>query len=72
MLAFVPFENPVATKQGHVFDLLNIVPYLRQHKKNPMTGERMSAKDLVHLKFHKNKSGKYMCPITYKEFNDNT
>ena len=36
-----PFRDPYATTDGVIFDLLNIVPYLKKHGKNPMTGEAM-------------------------------
>ncbi len=52
-LALTPFETPVAAPDGVVFDLLNIVPYLKKHGVNPVTGQKMSLKDLVRLHYHK-------------------
>eukprot|EP00471_Norrisiella_sphaerica_P006896 CAMPEP_0184484180 /NCGR_PEP_ID=MMETSP0113_2-20130426/5897_1 /TAXON_ID=91329 /ORGANISM="Norrisiella sphaerica, Strain BC52" /LENGTH=526 /DNA_ID=CAMNT_0026865037 /DNA_START=28 /DNA_END=1608 /DNA_ORIENTATION=+ len=71
-LSLRPFENPVATPEGVVFDLVNIVPYIKKHKKNPVNGEPLKLKQLKKLHFHKNKSGKYHCPISYKEFSLHT
>lgn len=33
------FENPLCDTEGHVFDLLAIVPYLKKYKTNPVTGK---------------------------------
>jgi peptidyl-prolyl cis-trans isomerase-like protein 2 len=51
-----------------IFDLLAIVPYIKKHHKNPITGEPLEQKDLVKLNFYKNEEGQYHCPITYKQF----
>ncbi|KAK3085164.1 hypothetical protein FSP39_025276 [Pinctada imbricata] len=71
-LSFQPFENPLCTKEGVVFDLINIVPFLKRYGISPVTGEKMTAKDLIKLHFHKNANGKYHCPVTFKIFNENT
>eukprot|EP00794_Sanderia_malayensis_P015843 gene15843-17440_t len=71
-LSFQPFEHPLATKDGVVFDLLNIVPYLKKHGSNPVTGEVLHAKDLIKLNFSKNIEGKYQCPVTFKVLTENS
>ena len=71
-LSLTPFTNPVCTRAGTVFDLLHIVPYLQKHKKNPVTGEELTVKDLVKLTFHKNPQGEYHCPITYRVFTESS
>ncbi|KAJ6656526.1 hypothetical protein lerEdw1_003651 [Lerista edwardsae] len=38
-LSLQPFEYPVCTPDGIVFDLLNIVPWLKKYGTNPITGE---------------------------------
>ena len=48
-----------------------ILPYLCvrawvQHKKSPITGEAMTAKDIIRLNMHKNSEGKWHCPVTFK------
>lgn len=40
-ISMTPFRDPYATTDGVIFDLLNIVPYLRKNGKNPMNGEPM-------------------------------
>eukprot|EP01104_Vermistella_antarctica_P005490 TRINITY_DN1601_c0_g3_i2.p1 TRINITY_DN1601_c0_g3~~TRINITY_DN1601_c0_g3_i2.p1 ORF type:complete len:534 (-),score=122.02 TRINITY_DN1601_c0_g3_i2:76-1677(-) len=71
-LSLQPFEDPVLAPSGAIYDIINIVPFLRKWKKDPTTGEPLSAKDLVKLKFDKNKEEKYQCPVTYKEFTPHT
>ena len=35
-LALTPFgDDVVCTKDGHAFSILNIIPYIKKHKKNP-------------------------------------
>nr|CCA16856.1 peptidylprolyl isomerase putative [Albugo laibachii Nc14] len=67
-----PFQTPVCTREGHLFDLEAIVPYLQSHETNPVTGEPLTLKDLIRLKFYKNDKGDYFCPVTYKVFTDHT
>eukprot|EP00123_Amoebidium_parasiticum_P017106 comp23713_c0_seq1/m.40796 comp23713_c0_seq1/g.40796 ORF comp23713_c0_seq1/g.40796 comp23713_c0_seq1/m.40796 type:complete len:523 (-) comp23713_c0_seq1:381-1949(-) len=70
-LSFQPFQNPVCDKDGNVFDLLSIVPYIKKYGTNPVTGEPLKAKDLIKLSFHKNAAGEYHDPVTFKQFTDN-
>ncbi|TMW67427.1 hypothetical protein Poli38472_011047 [Pythium oligandrum] len=71
-ITLTPFTNPVATREGHVFDLEAVVPYVKAHQINPVTGEALALKELIPLKFSKNSQGEYFCPVTYKVFTDNS
>src|SRR3989338_7315111 len=73
-LSLTPFgdDSTVCTSDGFVFDLVNIVPYVKEHKKNPVTGAAMNLKDLISIHFHKNPSGQYHDPFTFKVFTDQT
>ena len=71
-ISLQPVENPMATKEGHVFDLLNIVPWLKKYGTNPITGKKIDAKSLIKIIFHKNADGKYHCPVLFKVFNENS
>ncbi|CCJ29227.1 unnamed protein product [Pneumocystis jirovecii] len=75
-LSLQPFENPVCTineaNEATIFELLHIIPYIKKHKTNPITGEKLETKSLLKLKFYKNEKGEYCCPITYKIFNNHT
>ncbi|TYJ53572.1 peptidyl-prolyl cis-trans isomerase-like 2 [Cryptococcus floricola] len=76
-LSLQPFKNPVAVvaqpKEGEapradVFDLLNIVPYIRKYKTNPVSGKSLETSQLIKLNFFRNAEGNLHDPITYKVF----
>ncbi|XWS41770.1 hypothetical protein CRYUN_Cryun17cG0111700 [Craigia yunnanensis] len=71
-LTFTPFELPVCTKDGSVFDIMNIIPYIRKYGKNPVTGAPLKQEDLIPLTFHKNSEGEYHCPVLNKVFTEYT
>ncbi|KAG4103040.1 peptidyl-prolyl cis-trans isomerase-like 2-like protein [Neocallimastix lanati (nom. inval.)] len=71
-LSLQPFEHPMCTPDGTIFELMNIVPWLKKYGTSPITGEKLSAKSLIKLNFAKNANGKYHCPVSFKEFTDNT
>ncbi len=58
----------MCTREGHVFDILAIVPYVKQHNANPCTGSKLNVSELIRLHHHRNASGSMHCPITFKEF----
>lgn len=63
---FTPFEDPVCTEDGTVFDILAAVPYVMRFKRHPVTGAPLALKDLIKLNFHKNTDGEFSCPVTGK------
>ncbi|CAK4659085.1 hypothetical protein LEN26_005537 [Aphanomyces euteiches] len=67
-----PFKNPVCTREGHLFDIEAIIPYVKDHGINPVTGQPLAIKDLIKLHIHKNLEGEYACPITYRPFTAST
>lgn len=67
-LCLQPFETPYCDNQGNIFELQEIVAYLKKFKTNPVTGEPLEAKNLIMLNFHKNAEGEYHCPVLYKPF----
>ncbi|GAA5957162.1 hypothetical protein JCM8115_003975 [Rhodotorula mucilaginosa] len=71
-LTLKPFETPVCTQDGTVYELLAIIPFLRQHGTDPMTGKKMAPGDLIKLNYARNNQGQYHDPITFKVFNDHT
>ena len=72
-LSFQPAKHPYSTLTGNVFDLENIVPFLKKHNNmNPVTGETIDPKTLFKLNLFTNAKEQYHCPITYKIFNDHT
>ncbi|EHB09774.1 Peptidyl-prolyl cis-trans isomerase-like 2 [Heterocephalus glaber] len=71
-LSLQPFAYPVCTLEGVVFDLLNIVPWLKKYGTNPSNGEKLDGRSLIKLNFAKNSEGKYHCPVLFTVFTNNT
>ncbi|KAI8615414.1 hypothetical protein BC830DRAFT_1064414 [Chytriomyces sp. MP71] len=71
-LSLLPFEVPRCTREGHIFDLLHILPWIKKHGTNPVTGAPLSSSDLIPLHFHKNAQEEFMDPVTFKVFSENT
>lgn len=71
-ISFRPFENPLCTADGIVFELINIVPYLKKYHRHPVTGKPLAAGDLIKLHFHRNAEKQYACPVLYKPFTQHT
>ncbi|XP_066997880.1 RING-type E3 ubiquitin-protein ligase PPIL2 [Anabrus simplex] len=68
-LSLQPFEHPYCDKDGNIFDLQCIIPFIAKYKSNPVTGEPLDSKSLIKLHFHKNSEGIYHCPVLFKPFN---
>ncbi|KAB0397494.1 hypothetical protein E2I00_016170, partial [Balaenoptera physalus] len=71
-LSLQPFVYPVCTPEGVVFDLLNIVPWLKKYGTNPSNGEKLDGRCLIKLNFAKNSEGKYHCPVLFTVFTNNS
>ncbi|EQL37792.1 peptidyl-prolyl cis-trans isomerase-like 2 [Blastomyces dermatitidis ATCC 26199] len=71
-LSLQPFSHPVCTLSGTIFDLTNIIPWIKKHGTNPVDGTALKSSDLIKLNFAKNDEGEYVDPVTYKAFTDNT
>ncbi|KAJ0097357.1 hypothetical protein Patl1_28514 [Pistacia atlantica] len=71
-LTFTPFEDPVCTADGTLFDIMTITPYIRKHGKHPVTGSPLKLSDLIPVTFHKNAEGEYHCPVLNKVFTEFT
>jgi peptidyl-prolyl cis-trans isomerase-like protein 2 len=62
-LTFLPFEDPVCTIDGSVFEITTIVPYIRKFGKHPVTGAPLKGEDLIPLIFHKNSEGSLLSSL---------
>jgi peptidyl-prolyl cis-trans isomerase-like 2 len=69
-LSLQPFEHPVCTPSGTIFDIKHIIPWLKKHGTNPVNGEKLDGRTLTTLKFDKNEEGEYVDPVTKKVFTD--
>lgn len=68
-LTLLPFEKPVATVDGHVFDERAIRRYIEGYGRDPVDGKDLAFDDLVSLRFFRNAAGEMHCPVTLKAFN---
>ena len=66
------FTDAVLAPDGTVYELTQIVPFLRRHKRNPSTGEPLGVRDLVPLRLHRDGEGRLACTVTAKVFTDAT
>merc|ERR550534_2231915 len=48
---------PFATRDGYVFEITEILPWIKEHGVHPITGKKLSKKSLIKLKFYKNANG---------------
>ncbi|KAI9695845.1 MAG: Peptidyl-prolyl cis-trans isomerase cyp8, partial [Bogoriella megaspora] len=71
-LSLQPFEQPVCTASGTIFDYERILRWLKEKGTNPVDGSPLKSGDLIKLTFAKNEDGEYVDPVTYKVFTDNT
>ena len=53
-LSLSPFQNPMCSNEGHVFEMLHIIPFLKKYGKNPVTGEPQKVSDLIKMNWSKN------------------
>jgi len=76
-LSFQPFTHPVCARNadgtGLVFDLVNIIPWLKQHNNtNPITQEPLAPADLITLHYSRKPSGEIHDPISFKPFSEHS
>ncbi|KAL9715932.1 cyclophilin peptidyl-prolyl cis-trans isomerase Cyp8 [Leucoagaricus gongylophorus] len=77
-LSFQPFTHPVCARNldgtGTVFDLVNIIPWLKQHNNtHPFTKEPLEPTDLITLHYsHKEASNEIHDPVSFKPFSEHS
>jgi peptidyl-prolyl cis-trans isomerase-like protein 2 len=71
-LSLQPWQNPFCTPKGTIYDLVNILPWIKQYKSDPVSGNPLDPKSLIKLIFSKSETGEYHCPITFKVFNEHS
>ncbi|KAG6851209.1 hypothetical protein H0H93_015219 [Arthromyces matolae] len=77
-LSFQPFTHPVCARNsdgtGTVFDLVNIIPWLKQHQNtHPITKAPLLPTDLITLHYsRKEASGELHDPISFKPFSQHS
>ncbi|RWS29326.1 Peptidyl-prolyl cis-trans isomerase-like 2, partial [Leptotrombidium deliense] len=71
-LSLQPFRDPICNSEGYIFDISNIVPFVKKFGVDPISGNKIEAKSLVKLNFSKTSEGFYQCPVLFKTFNENS
>ncbi|KAE9408209.1 cyclophilin-like protein [Gymnopus androsaceus JB14] len=76
-LSFQPFDHPVCARNadgtGTVFDLINIIPWLKAHDNtHPITKEPLTPADLIQLHYSRKASGEIHDPISFKPFSEHS
>mmetsp|Transcript_63118 Transcript_63118/g.126508 ORF Transcript_63118/g.126508 Transcript_63118/m.126508 type:complete len:543 (+) Transcript_63118:31-1659(+) len=71
-LSLQPFENPVGTRDGAIFEVKHIIAYIKRFGTNPVTGGKLEVSELVPMNFHRNNEGKFQCPVTFKVFTNHS
>mmetsp|Transcript_6082 Transcript_6082/g.13254 ORF Transcript_6082/g.13254 Transcript_6082/m.13254 type:complete len:613 (-) Transcript_6082:69-1907(-) len=72
-LSLNAYTDPVATPSGVIFDASVITPHLIKTGKDPVTGAKLSTRDLITLVMDKNEeTGRWQCPVLEKAFTDRT
>lgn len=66
-LTLRPWDKPVCTLEGVIYDYLAILEYLDDENDfDPITGNNLSKKSLIEIK-NQVDAGKIICPITFRE-----
>jgi peptidyl-prolyl cis-trans isomerase-like protein 2 len=71
-LTLTPYETPVCTSQGIIFENSALLRFLLKHKVDPVTGETMTTRDVITLNMDKDEEGRWQCPVLTKPFSDQT
>ncbi|CAJ1967962.1 unnamed protein product [Cylindrotheca closterium] len=71
-LTLVPYTQPVCNAQGILFDSVALMEFVMKHKKDPVTGEPLTTRDVVSLRMDKDDENRWQCPVLTKPFADHT
>jgi peptidyl-prolyl cis-trans isomerase-like protein 2 len=62
----------VCTPLGIIFENSALLPFLMKHKVDPVTGTKMSTRDVITLHMDKDEEGRWQCPVLTKPFSNQT
>ncbi|KAG9043744.1 Peptidyl-prolyl cis-trans isomerase cyp8 [Tulasnella sp. UAMH 9824] len=75
-LSLQPFQHPVCAINedgtGTVYDLLNIVPWLKEHDNTDPKGNPLKPSDLITLHYHRNSKNQLHDPVSFKTFSEHS
>ncbi|BES87291.1 Rtf2 RING-finger [Nesidiocoris tenuis] len=71
-LGFNPSDILCCDSEGNLFDMENIIKWIKKFKNNPVTGKPLDAKSIIKLNFSKSADGKFECPVIRKPLGDHS
>lgn len=71
-LSLQPIRVPCCNEKGYVFDLENVIKFLKKFKKDPIDGTSADSKSFTKLNIAKSKEGNFCCPVLMKNFNEHS
>eukprot|EP00919_Chromeraceae_sp_WS-2016_P060090 GHVR01142753.1.p1 GENE.GHVR01142753.1~~GHVR01142753.1.p1 ORF type:complete len:267 (-),score=94.94 GHVR01142753.1:135-935(-) len=71
-LTLLPFDDPVCTSDGIVYNKMNLLSFLNKYSLSPSSGDKISCQDVYPLLWTKNTQGEYCCPISSKDYTQYT
>uniref|UniRef100_A0A0A9X987 Peptidyl-prolyl cis-trans isomerase-like 2 n=1 Tax=Lygus hesperus TaxID=30085 RepID=A0A0A9X987_LYGHE len=71
-IGFRPADIPCCDKDGNIFDMDNLVLWIKKYKNNPVTGQPMDGKSVLKLNFSTSPDGKFECPVMRKAIGDHS
>lgn len=71
-LTLMPYQSPVCTVDGIIFDNSAITQHLLKHKTDPVSGNKLATRDLITLNMDKTEEGQWQCPVLNKPFTNRT
>lgn len=71
-LGMTAYKTPVCLREGVIFDMETLMEHLILYKRNPVTGEPASSRDMIKLNMERNCDGKWHCPVTQKVFTNSS
>lgn len=72
-LSLTPFEHPVCSRSSSViFESANLLPYVLEHQKDPVTGDALQSRELITLHMNRDEEQNWSCPVLTKPFSKHT
>ena len=71
-LTLMPYQSPVCTVDGIIFDNSAITQHLLKYKTDPVSGNNLSTRELITLNMDKTEEGQWQCPVLNKPFTNRT
>lgn len=69
-LSLTKYTTPVCLGEGVIFEHETLIEYILKYKKNPITGDQVSVKDIIRLNMDKSPDGRssFVCSYFFARF----